>query len=722
MTTLEASRLHEREHEALNAIIWAMSESLERDELLRLVLQRTLPVAGADAGEIFLSVPGSDTVAWLMHAGESAEAFTERRVFNTGEGAIGRAVAAKAATFFNFTDSTAILRPAIPAAGFKRLAAVPLLAKGRTWGVLSLAARDASHLQESQRPFLEAIGRQVGLALAIAEAYTHERRLTQRLEGVNSAASLIAGARVVDDALREIVEQAIRLTDARYGAIGVHHPDGLLRRFISSGLDAETIRHIGDPPVGRGLLGALRGDPIIRLRDLMEDSRFRGFPPHHPPMHSFLGVSIRDQDRAIGRIYLAEKEGETEFTDEDEAAVVELSRHAAVAIENATLYENLSRQTRYLEAVYDVGKRVTSSLDLNQVLESVIDGAIATVGADAAFVYLAEPGLPMLRCAAARGFGQAALLNSLVGQNEGVLGRVSADNLPLFIADIEQDPDHLDRILRPDEFHSVLLTPIRGRGGAHGVMGVGYRHVETPSVSAQQAVYALADLAAIAIENSRSAEQTRSLAVLRDRERIAMDIHDTTLQEIFAAGLRIEFAADRIDESPGEARDLLRGVMERLDQLNRSIRAYIGQLSGADEQQAEGLTTSLAGAIRQIDEALGSRTKLEVDFADYPELPADEVEQIILIVREALANAHHHAEANEVSVTVRLGTTELSITIADDGKGFDPSTARRQGHYGLRNMQDRASRIGATVGIESAPGIGTRVNMTLPLGTGSSAS
>lgn len=719
MTTLDASRLQDREHQALNDIIWAMSESLERDELLRLVLQRTLPVVGADAGEIFLTKPGSDQVTWLMHAGDAAEAFTERHYFRIGEGIVGRAVEGNVATFFDFGDSTAVLRPAVPAAGFKRLAAVPLIAKGRTWGVLSLAARDATRLPQAQRPFLEAIGRQVGLALAIADAYSHERRLTERLEGVNAAASLIAGARVVDDALREIVEQAVRLTGARYGAIGVHHPDGLLRRFISSGIDDETARRIGDPPVGRGLLGALRGHPVIRLRDLTDDPRFRGFPPHHPSMHTFLGVGIRDQDRAIGRIYLAEKEGGGEFTDEDEAAVVELARHAAVAIENATLYENLSRQTRYLEAVYDVGKRVTSSLDLNEVLDSVIDGAIATVGADAAFVYLVEPGLPMLRCAAARGFGKATLLNTLVGQNEGVLGRVSADSLPLFIADIEQDPEHLDRILRPDEFHSVLLTPIRGRGGGHGVMGVGYRHVETPSVSAQQAVYALADLAAIAIENSRSAEQTRSLAVLRDRERIAMDIHDTTLQEIFAAGLRIEFAADRIDESPADARELLGSVMERLDQLNRSIRAYIGQLSGAEEQNAEGLTTSLIAAIRQIDDTLDAQTRLDVEFADYPQLPPEDVEQIILIVREALANAHHHADAKEVSVTMRPGANELLIAIQDDGKGFDPATARRQGHYGLKNMQDRAARIGAAVTIESTPGTGTRVSMTLPLATGS---
>jgi GAF domain-containing protein len=178
-----------------------------------------------------------------------------------------------------------------------------------------------------------------------------------RLRVLVDAGIALSSELSLDALLQRLVETAAELTGARYAALGVIDRTGQrLERFLTTGIDAETHRAIGELPHGRGILGVLIRDARpLRLADLTADDRSAGFPPNHPPMTSFLGVPIILRGVAYGNLYLTEKAGGVEFTAEDEELTQLLGAQAAVAIENARLYETSTRWLRQLESLSEVG-------------------------------------------------------------------------------------------------------------------------------------------------------------------------------------------------------------------------------------------------------------------------------------------------------------------------------------------------------------------------------
>jgi GAF domain-containing protein len=196
-----------------------------------------------------------------------------------------------------------------------------------------------------------------------------ERRLRALLEaiiGLNSELSL-------DALLQRLVEVAAELTGARYAALGVIDSSGVqLERFLTSGIDSDMQAQIGDLPRGRGILGALIRDATpLRLHDLSADTRSVGFPAHHPPMSTFLGVPIMLRGVAYGNLYLTEKEGGEDFTEEDQELTLLLAGQAAVAIENARLYESSTLWSRQLESLNEVGNALATEMDIDRLLDLV---------------------------------------------------------------------------------------------------------------------------------------------------------------------------------------------------------------------------------------------------------------------------------------------------------------------------------------------------------------
>ena len=179
----------------------------------------------------------------------------------------------------------------------------------------------------------------------------------------------------IDAVLKKIVEAATELTGAQYGALGVIDRTGqALERFVVTGIDADTQAMIGELPHGRGILGILiRDAKPLRLHDLSDDPRSVGFPPHHPPMKTFLGVPILLRGVAYGNLYLTEKARGEDFTEEDEELTRLLAGQAAVAIENARLYESATRWSKQLEALHEVSTAISQETDLVRLLELVAE-------------------------------------------------------------------------------------------------------------------------------------------------------------------------------------------------------------------------------------------------------------------------------------------------------------------------------------------------------------
>ncbi|HEY8490474.1 MAG TPA: GAF domain-containing protein [Dehalococcoidia bacterium] len=341
---------------ALTAVAEATASALDLDEILRTALDHVLDLTGADAAEaLVLDEPAGEFVV-RTRAGPLAGALEGRDRFRAGEGLPGAAAhRGELLVTRDVAGEPRLRRPALAAAGIRSFAALPLVSHRRTVGVVNVVSRDAARPADHDVRILTRVGQFLGMAVERALVHRRAQRLARQLEALNQASLALAADLTLDTLLQRIVDTARILIGARYAALGVAGPDGQLRQFLTSGISEEERRRIGSLPKGHGLLGAiLHGREPIRVPDIGRDPRRFGFPPHHPEMHSFLGVPILLRGRNLGNLYLTEKVGEPEFTEEDEGLLVALAAHAAVAIENAQRFgqthKELDRRLAELEA------------------------------------------------------------------------------------------------------------------------------------------------------------------------------------------------------------------------------------------------------------------------------------------------------------------------------------------------------------------------------------
>lgn len=346
----------ERELRALAAVAEATASALDLDEILRAALDHILSLTGAAAAEaLVLEEPPGELVA-RVRAGPFAGALAGRDRFRAGEGLPGTAVQrGEVVVSRDAASDPRLQRRELAEQGVRAVAAVPLLSRGRAVGVIVVASQDAARPAEEEVRILARMGQFLGMAIERAQAHQRSERLARQLETLNQASLALAADLTLETLLQRIVDVARELVGARYGALGVTGPDGGLQQFLTSGISDAERRRIGNPPKGHGLLGAiLHGTDPVRVPDISRDPRRFGFPPHHPEMRSFLGVPILLRGRNLGNLYLTEKLGEPEFSQEDERLVVALAAHAAVAIENARRYgethTELDRRLAELEA------------------------------------------------------------------------------------------------------------------------------------------------------------------------------------------------------------------------------------------------------------------------------------------------------------------------------------------------------------------------------------
>jgi GAF domain-containing protein len=342
--------------------------------------------------------------------------------------------------------------------------------------------------------------------------------------------------------LDRIVAAGCRLTGARYGAVGVIGPDRTLVEFITEGIGPEQHRLIGDLPRGHGVLGLLIEDPRpIRLADITAHPRAYGFPEHHPMMRSFLGVPVRIRDQVFGNLYLAEKQGGGQFTDDDEELMIALSVAAGAAIENARLYAQARRRQRWLEAAAEITGVLLGEIDRTAALQLVADRAREVAEAELALVLLYDRDADELCVEVTAGSVPDGLAGAVIGSARGEFAGVLAGRRIAVVEDLGKGVEWPV----PVETGTALLVPLAAGGESLGVLAVAYgagsaAFAEDPDVAL---VETFAGQAALALERARAQEEQELLAVLGDRERIARDLHDVVIQRLFAAGMQLQGAA-----------------------------------------------------------------------------------------------------------------------------------------------------------------------------------
>jgi signal transduction histidine kinase len=522
--------------------------------------------------------------------------------------------------------------------------------------------------------------------------------------------------------LHDIVQAAVRHVGAGYGAMGVLTPDGRrLDRFVIVGMDDDDRDRIGQQPAGHGILGLLVSEPsTLRLDDLAQHPASTGFPPGHPPMHSFLGVPVRVGNEIFGNLYLTEKTTGGAFTPADVEVAQALAAVAGMAIGNARLAEGAETRRKWGQAATEMATALLSGADPDHVLRAVSTRVSALTKADMAGVL--SPSVDeddTMTIVAAVGESADDVEGVRLPLHGTYLGATQAADMPRRIEDVGTIPVVGRRTQAAVEvtaaFGPAMLAPL-GHSPGRGLLAVMRYSGREPFTSEELDLLAsFAAQASVVLELARAQERERRLQVHADRDRIARDLHDHVVQRIFATGL----ALDRISRSlEKESPEVAARISERVDELDGTIariRASIFQLQSDDDASPLAVRRRIGEAVRSVTEAHDLRADLRIRY-ELEDLPAALVPDVVAVVRELVTNVVRHAEASRLTVAVTV-TDVACVVVTDDGRGLPPIAVRS----GLANLADRAERRGGQLTI-STGGSGTEVTWCVPLPPASTAS
>ena len=527
----------------------------------------------------------------------------------------------------------------------------------------------------------------------------------ERLRALLDAVVVIGSDLDLRSTLERIGAAACELVGARYGALGVIGPDRRLAEFITHGIDPEVHAAIGDLPTGRGVLGLLIDDPRpVRLPDIAQHPQSYGFPPNHPVMRSFLGVPIRIRDQVFGNLYLAEKLGAAEFTEDDEQIAVALAAAAGVAIENARLYALASRRERWLAATAEITHVLLGEVRRTDALRLVARRAREVAEAALVLVLLYDEETAQLTVEVMETDDPATavdLAGTVLQAGETAFGEAVESRRHSVLENLGKAADWPAQVTTGP----ALVAPLATSSSVHGVLVVAQRPGE-PRPTDLPMLTGFAGQAALALERARAQEEREQLMVLEDRERIARDLHDVVIQRLFATGLQLQTAA-RLAARP-EVAGRISTAVDDLDTTIRDIRSAIFELRSP---VAAELRSDVRATVDVAAEPLGFRPSLRMSGPIDSAVPDEVRPDLLAVVREALSNVVRHARASAVEVEVAVADGCVTVAVADDGIGAATADERS----GLVNLRERASRHGGTFTVRPNEPTGTVVRWSVPV-------
>jgi signal transduction histidine kinase len=398
------------------------------------------------------------------------------------------------------------------------------------------------------------------------------------------------------------------------------------------------------------------------------------------------------------------------FTGDEQRLLLALAQRAALAIANARLYARTEQRSREVEALYRADEALHASLKLDDVLQALVEVANDILDADKTAVMVWDDGHQRLAARAGCGFSPETLKRMVHGPGEGVTWIVATTGRPIAVNDVHKDPRVARHLSDAEGIRSFLQVPITVGGEVFGVFGVNHCQLHTFTADEQRVLVALAQRAALAINNARLYEQAEGKAALEERQKLARELHDSVSQALYGIGLGARTARTLLDRDPSALAEPLDYVLGLSEAGLAEMRALIFELRPESLEQ-EGL----CAALEKHAASLRARYGLSVDFSgEEPDVPLATQEAAYRIAQEALHNVTKHARASHVALRLTCGDTDLMLEVQDDGTGFDAS-ASYPGHLGLQSMRERAERLGGSLQITSTPGQGARIRATLPL-------
>ena len=547
-------------------------------------------------------------------------------------------------------------------------------------------------------------------------------QLEERLAALHQASLELVGDLSLDVVLQRIIELAREQAGAHYAALGVVNDEGKLLRFIPVGMASEEIMRLDHPPVGRGMIGALKRERrTIRIPEIGDDPRSEGFPKNHPIMHPFLGVPIMLGERLLGLIYLTDKIDQLEFTKTDERVIETLAAYAAIAINNARLYQGLEERDRVLiqrnedlALVDDMAAAMASSLEVDQILKQTLARIMEYLEVETGEIYLSEESGQVFRLTLHLGEAVDRFFSKdHFSIGEGPVGVVAESGRPLLSFYPGKEIPYFQKQVSAKGFCCLVCIPLTSRSQVVGVLCLVSRRSDHLDERVVDLLTSIGTWAGLSIENARLHRQAQRLAVLEERERIGMDLHDGIIQSIYAVGLALDYAQLAVDEDPRMARTKIEQAVDGLNNTIRDIRSYILDLRPR-QFRGEDL---MVGLQQLVDEFLANsfaKVNLIGPKNGLVGLPTQNATALFHICQEALANVAKHSRAQDVIVHLWSTSERVILEVVDNGRGFDLRKMSVTLGHGLSNMHSRAHKVGGDVEITAEPGDGTTILAWVP--------
>ncbi|MGD2162450.1 MAG: GAF domain-containing sensor histidine kinase [Anaerolineales bacterium] len=528
----------------------------------------------------------------------------------------------------------------------------------------------------------------------------------------------------MESVLQRILHAAKELTNATYAALGIPSETGELETFLTLGLSEEQVEEIDHRPVGEGLIGEmLRTGQSIRIPDIPDDPRSVGFPDGHPEMRSFLGVPIAAYGRRLGHIYLTDKVDAPAFSAEDQRFTEMLAAHAAAAIENAKLYQKISdseteltKRNEELGLMYSLATAVSLPRDLDRLLEDMLERVMSLFEAEAGEIFLLDESEGIYRKAIHLGKDPEAFWEvDRFKLGEGLIGRVARTGEAQWSETLGDEMNFLRPSVVERGFETLVAVPLKSPGKIPGVLSFAMKRQRLIGEREIGLLRAIGAGVGISVENARLYRQAQRLAVLEERERIGMDLHDGIIQSIYAVGLTMDYTRLLVQDQIPDAVEKIDQAIDGLNKAIRDLRTYILDLQPS-KVASDDIQKALKILVREFKANTLVDAELNIENEIVKNIPAQASTEIFQIAREALANAAKHAKATRVLVSLREVTPELAtLQIIDNGYGFEVEAETELLGHGLSNMSQRAKKVGGELEVDSSTGQGTTITVRFPI-------
>jgi signal transduction histidine kinase len=589
-------------------------------------------------------------------------------------------------------------------------------------GVLTFMRDQPGFYTDGHARLGRAIGSQIAIAVDRARSFEREAQRSRELSTLLDVARNVSSSTEFGPLLELILDQLSSVVDFDRAVVWVHEEDALVVRAARDFGETEgyvTSTRIGDSiDASDGALPSwFNGDEPVIIDDVRAETpeareyraNLREDRASDPPHGSYMGIPLFVQDHVVGMLALARDEPGY-YTREHARLGSAIGSQIAVAIDNARLFEETRRSARETEVLVRADAELFRSLELDTVLQALVDVAVDVLGVDKSIVVLHEGEIDIVR--ATRNYDPA----NIAQFNRQLAARPHeepppGEETPREYIDVAEAPDFIAEALVAESIASHISVPVRDTQRMLGVFGVSFlqRHLFTDD---ERRLYnALADRAAVAIQNAELYEKAQHAASLEERQRLARELHDSVSQALYGIALGTRTARLRIDENPATAAEPIEYVATLAEAGLAEMRALIFELR-PESLETEGLVAAIEKQVAST--RARHQLSIEAHLIDEPDCRIDVKEALYRITQEALQNVVKHAAATSATVELVRSDGLLRLSVSDDGRGFDP-TQQFPGHIGLHSMPERAAKLGGTVVVESTPGQGTRVVAEIPL-------